>query len=100
MNRFRRKLTILLLMIFVLSNSSFVIASVLKSPNYEFVDEETESETEIQAVVSKSNISQFKEIHGSSVTKISCHKALSVLAVPRFSKVISKKYIMFRAILI
>jgi len=100
MNQFRRKLTILLLMIFVLSNSSFVIASVLKSPNYEFVDEETESEIEIQAVVSKSNISQFKEKHRNSVNKISRPKAFGVFAVPYFSKVVSKKYIVFRAILV
>lgn len=44
-------------MIFVLSNSSWVIASVLKSTNYEVFEEETESEVEIQAFVSKSNVS-------------------------------------------
>jgi hypothetical protein len=100
MNQFKRKLTILLLMIFVLSNSSWVIASVLKSTNYEVFEEETESEVEIQALVSKSSVATFKEIHGRLVSKILSPVSVGPYAVPYLSKVISKKYIMFRAILI
>ncbi len=100
MSQFKRKLTILLLMIFVLSNSSWVIASVLKSSNYEVFEEETESEVEIQAFVSKNNVSSFKEIHGKSVNKVSGLISVGISSFPYFSKITSKKYIMFRVMLI
>lgn len=100
MKGFRKRLTMLILMLFVLANSSLVVASVLNISIYEVVEEEVQSEVAISESNVKNSFRKFRLRTENAQTRILSVSSYESTALPNSFAFLSEKYLLFRSILI
>ena len=97
----RKKLTLLLLVVFVLSNSSLVIASALNLSVYVYVEEGKDEEIEVQEFIEKNVSFPLKQKSQVSLSSYICFD--DRVSITTFRPTPNRyvcRHIMFRAILI